>query len=300
MVCRKGEYFTDDEILKSLKEELTIQIRGLEDEISMIDEKLATYREDLAFVGHLADERHLDAADIERKLNQDLLNKKDEVRELQDRIAERTSRITHQKEDEASVKEKLHELEEDKSILLRIKELSDLAVEEETRYTENVQKEQRITGQIEELKRDAVRWNTTVSETEARMLAIANSIQDIQDKWQNYFKPYYPEDGKVDVSLDPKQKIQVALGQETEDVSRRDIEILTISDEVLETEFMAMYAVANKNAPDVEDKKKLVQALSQSMDRILHTIEKRGFRIWKYRHSYLPHPSSSYRHFLMN
>ena len=142
MVCRKGEYFTDDEILKSLKEELTIQIRGLEDEISMIDEKLATYREDLAFVGHLADERHLDAADIERKLNQDLLNKKDEVRELQDRIAERTSRITHQKEDEVSVKEKLHELEEDKSILLRIKELSDLAVEEETRYTENVQKEQ--------------------------------------------------------------------------------------------------------------------------------------------------------------
>ncbi len=279
MVCRKGEYFTDDEILKSLKEELTIQIRGLEDEISMIDEKLATYREDLAFVGHLADERHLDAADIERKLNQDLLNKKDEVRELQDRIAERTSRITHQKEDEASVKEKLHELEEDKSILLRIKELSDLAVEEEVRYTENVQKEQRITGQIEELKRDAVRWNTTVSETEARMLAIANSIQDIQDKWQNYFKPYYPEDGKVDVSLDPKQKIQVALGQETEDVSRRDIEILTISDEVLETEFMAMYAVANKNAPDVEDKKKLVQALSQSMDRILHTIEKRGVKL---------------------
>ena len=111
------------------------------------------------------------------------------------------------------------------------------------------------------------------------MLAIANSIQDIQDKWQNYFKPYYPEDGKVDVSLDPKQKIQVALGQETEDVSRRDIEILTISDEVLETEFMAMYAVANKNAPDVEDKKKLVQALSQSMDRILHTIEKRGVKL---------------------
>ena len=36
MVCRKGEYFTDDEILKSLKEELTIQIRGLEDEISLI------------------------------------------------------------------------------------------------------------------------------------------------------------------------------------------------------------------------------------------------------------------------
>lgn len=71
---------------------------------------------------------------------------------FQDRIAERTSRITHQKEDEASVKEKLHELEEDKSILLRIKELSDLAVEEETRYTENVQKEQRITGQIEELE----------------------------------------------------------------------------------------------------------------------------------------------------
>lgn len=51
-------------------------------------------------------------------MNQDLLNKKDEVRELQDRITERTSRITQQKEDEASVKEKLHELEEDKSILL--------------------------------------------------------------------------------------------------------------------------------------------------------------------------------------
>ncbi len=48
------------------------------------------------------------------------------------------------------------------------------------------------------------------------------------------FKPYYPEDGKVDVTLDPKQKIQVALGQEAEDVSRRDIEILAISDEVLD------------------------------------------------------------------
>ena len=40
---------------------------------------------------------------------------------------------------------------------------------------------------------------------------------------------------------------------------------------------MAMLAVSKEHAPDLEDKKKLMDALKKSMDRIQKTIEKRGF-----------------------
>lgn len=279
-VCRNHAFFTDDEILQKQKEEVTQQIRNLEEEISMIDEKLATYREDFAFVSHLADEKHLNAAETERKRSQDLRNKEDEIKNLQAEIAELSGRIARRQEEAEKVKEELQERKADADIFLHIHELNAFVSEEEARYSENLQKERRLSDKIEELKRDAVKWNTTVTETEGRLLAIANSIKDIQDKWTQYFKPYYPEDGQLDVALDSKQKIQMALGQQdAQTTAKRDIEVLTISDEALETEFMAMYAIANKNVPDIEDKKKLVHTLSQSMERILHMIEKRGVTI---------------------
>lgn len=67
-------------------------------------------------------------------------------------------------------------------------------------------------------------------------------------------------------------------------------ETLDISDERLEQEFMAMLAVSKEHAPDLEDKKKLMDALKKSMDRIQKTIEKRGFDM-----AYLPGQESSIR-----
>jgi hypothetical protein len=281
MVAREPEYYTDEKVVETLKKEIESQITALNEEIELINEKLATYREDLAFVSHLVDERFIGAADKEREYSQSIRNKKDEIKELKRLITELTGNAVRDNEVCLTLKANLKEIETDVNTLLRIEELNQSLKEEEARLTQAREDNSRLETTISALQGEAVKWNTTVNETTSKLDYIAHSIEDIEYKWTNYFEAYYPVGGKILNSKDIKQKISSALGREEniQDNETGEIEILDISDEELETEFMAMLSLARDKAPDIEDKKKLVDALSKSMDRMLRTIKKRGIEI---------------------
>ncbi len=253
-VCRDDKYFLDEDILHKLQDEVAREIKDIEDEeISLINEKLLTYREDLDFVSHFADTGYLDADEEEQRLSTRLLNKRDEIKNLEESIKELTGKQKSGEEELHALQEDLKDIEENKILLAKIDEIYGLIKKEESRVSENKERLSTLSEKISEINGDILKWTANINEDTAKLSSISESIKDIQYKWINCFKPYF-----------------------TEGV---ECEILDISDEALETEFMAMREIDSKNAPDIEDKKKLINALTQSMDRILRTIKKRGIEI---------------------
>lgn len=257
IIGRKKEYFTNEDTLNMLIGEAEGQINTLSEEIELINEKLVTYQEDLKFVNHLADDRLIGAAENERIYHQKLIEEKDRRDELARQISEHELKIKKAEEDIDSLKVELGELEKDSYTLQHIDEMVVMLSNEEEGIASDKETLKRTTKHIEELKSENVKWSTAVSETKSKLDAIAGAIDDIQFKWTEYFEAYMPEDESV-ITKTP---------------------LLDIEDEQLENEFMAMIAATRQQAPDLEDKKKLMEALSQSMIRIRKTIEKRGIDI---------------------
>lgn len=257
IIGRNKEYFTNEDTLNMLIGEAEGQINTLSEEIELINEKLVTYQEDLKFVNHLADDRLIGAAENERVYHQKLIEEKDRRDELARQISENELKIKKTEEDITSLKVELIEVEKDSYTLQHIDATVAMLRNEEESIVSDKDTLKRTTKRIDELKSENVKWSTTVSETKAKLDAIAGAIDDIQYKWTEYFEAYMPKDESV-IAKTP---------------------LLDIEDEQLENEFMAMIAATRQQAPDLEDKKKLMEALSQSMIRIRKTIEKRGIDI---------------------
>ncbi len=257
IIGRNKEYFTNEDTLNMLMRETEGQINALSEEIELINEKLVTYQEDLKFVNHLADDRLIGADENVRIYNQKLIEEKDRCDELARRISENELKIKNTEEDMESLKIEFGELEKDSYTLQHIDELVKMLSDEEAGIASDKDTLNRTNKRIDELKSENVKWSTTVNETKSKLAAIAGTIDDIQYKWTEYFESYMPEDESV-ISQMP---------------------LLETGDEQLENEFVAMISAARQQTPDLEDKKKLMEALSQSMNRMLKTIEKRGIDI---------------------
>lgn len=256
IIGRDSKYFMSKDSVEDARKANADKIASLTEEISLINEKLATYQEDLAFVTRLVDARYTGAEDRERELNQALLDKKDELETLKTSIKTTEIELKNNTERYGDLQQRQQNESDKRQTFVMIEQLSDLARPEEQRLAEYRQRKSELADKLSGMQSDVLKWSTTVGETEARLAGITRNIEDIQYKWTEYFEPYLPKSENAGSA-----------------------EILDISDEQLEQEFMAMLAVSKEHAPDLEDKKKLMDALKKSMDRIQKTIEKRGFNI---------------------
>lgn len=255
LVGRNADYFSNETVLEKLKEETGAAIMESEQEIALIHEKLAAYQEDLKFVHELADEKFIGAEEKEREAKQKLIHREDEIRNLKAETEAQAGSLSEQQKELENLRKQHTDLSQDARLLFHMDALTEkLRQEEECLHAANADYS-RAESRLEELKSEIVKWDTTVRETTARLETIAHNIEEIQLKWNRYFEPYYHEENPA------------------------RMEVLTIEDERLESEFMALYAIAEQEAPDVEDKKKLIEALSQSMQRTRRSIEKRGITL---------------------
>lgn len=260
VVGRDMSFFTSSENIDRLKLQNSERIKILEEEISLINDKLVTYQEDLAVVTRLMDDRFVLAEKRERELNHQLLDKKEELSELVAAIKSSELAIKEQTEKYGLLQSKKQSLTDRQQTLIMIEQLSDILRPEEERLSQYTSQKSELSARLSELKGELVKNTGRVGEAEAKLTVITQRIEDIKYKWTEYFEAYMPEN-------------QGSAGKAAAAYTKA----LDISDEQLEQEFMAMLAVSRENAPDIEDKKKLMDALRKSMDRIQRTIEKRGF-----------------------
>lgn len=252
-VHRDVKYFTDEDIRHQLIKDTQAEADRIYEEIDLINEKLSTYREDLNFVNKLVDSRYAGAEDKLRELDQEILEEQDKLKAAKGRQAELTGKAQRDREHLQELNKELEDITSDMNVYQQINELTNELAEAENRKKECNDKLSRLDKDIEEQRSDQLRWSTTVRDTSSKLLAIANSIDTIQKRWTEYYEDYYVKSG----------------------IS----EILTEEDEVLDARFMALRAVALNDAPDISDKKRLIDALETSRKRIEKTIQKRGIEI---------------------
>lgn len=271
VIGRDRKFFMSQDSIEDLRKANEDRISALSEEIDLINEKTETYQEDLAFVTRLVDIRYTGAEDRERELNQQLLEKKDELETLKTSIRNVEAAVKADTESYGDLQQRQQAEADRQQTFVMIDQLSDIVRPEEDRLAEYRQRKSDLTAKISELSGEVLKWSATVQETEAKLAGITKNIEEIQYKWTEYFEPYMPKTG-IPGSPD-----------NAEDVGNQDgepgayEELLDISDEQLEQEFMAMLAVAKEHAPDLDDKKMILETLQKSMDRIRKTIEKRGF-----------------------
>lgn len=271
VIGRDRKFFMSQDSIEDLKKANEDRISALSEEIDLINEKTETYQEDLAFVTRLVDIRYTGAEDRERELNQQLLEKKDELETLKTSIRNVEAAVKADTESYGDLQQRQQAEADRQQTFVMIDQLSDIVRPEEDRLAEYRQRKSDLTAKISELSGEVLKWSTTAQETEAKLAGITKNIEDIQYKWTEYFEPYMPKTG-IPGSSDNAEDAGSQDG-----VSGTYAEILDISDEQLEQEFMAMLAVAKEHAPDLDDKKMILETLQKSMDRIRKTIEKRGF-----------------------
>lgn len=271
VIGRDRKFFMSQDSIEDLKKANEDRISALSEEIDLINEKTETYQEDLAFVTRLVDIRYTGAEDRERELNQQLLEKKDELETLKTSIRNVEAAVKADTESYGDLQQRQQAEADRQQTFVMIDQLSDIVRPEEDRLAEYRQRKSDLTAKISELSGEVLKWSATVQETEAKLAGITKNIEEIQYKWTEYFEPYMPKTG-IPGSLDNAED---AGNQDGEPGAYE--ELLDISDEQLEQEFMAMLAVAKEHAPDLDDKKIILETLQKSMDRIRKTIEKRGF-----------------------
>ena len=271
VIGRDRKFFMSQDSIEDLRKANEDRISALSEEIDLINEKTETYQEDLAFVTRLVDIRYTGAEDRERELNQQLLEKKDELETLKTSIRNVEAAVKADTESYGDLQQRQQAEADRQQTFVMIDQLSDIVRPEEDRLAEYRQRKSDLTAKISELSGEALKWSATVQETEAKLAGITKNIEEIQYKWTEYFEPYMPKTG-IPGSPD---NVEDAGNQDGEPGAYE--ELLDISDEQLEQEFMAMLAVAKEHAPDLDDKKMILETLQKSMDRIRKTIEKRGF-----------------------
>lgn len=271
VIGRDRKFFMSQDSIEDLKKANEDRISALSEEIDLINEKTETYQEDLAFVTRLVDIRYTGAEDRERELNQQLLEKKDELETLKTSIRNVEAAVKADTESYGDLQQRQQAEADRQQTFVMIDQLNDIVRPEEDRLAEYRQRKSDLTAKISELSGEVLKWSATVQETEAKLAGITKNIEEIQYKWTEYFEPYMPKTG-IPGSSDNAED---AGSQDGEPGAYE--ELLDISDEQLEQEFMAMLAVAKEHAPDLDDKKMILETLQKSMDRIRKTIEKRGF-----------------------
>lgn len=253
IVGRDKKFFLSDTTISDIKKANDERINALREEIGLINEKLETYQEDLAFVTRLVDARYTGAEDRERELAQELRSKRDELAECGSSVKSLELAIKQDTERYGELQTRQQELADRQQTFVMIDQLSDILRPEEERLASCRQKKSELSARLSEIQGEVLKWKTNAAETEARLTGIAGSIEEIQRKWDEYFAPYMPEEMPENMPL------------------------VYITDEQLEREFMAMLEAAKEHLPDIEDKKKLMEALKLAMEQIERTIEKRGF-----------------------
>lgn len=179
IIGRDRKYFMSKDSIEDARKANADKIAGLTEEISLINEKLATYQEDLAFVTRLVDARYTGAEDRERELNQALLDKKDELEELKTSIKVTETELKNNTERYGDLQQSQQKESDRRQTFVMIEQLSDLARPEEQRLAEYKQRKSDLVAKLSGLQSDVLKWSTTVGETESKLAGLTRNIEDI-------------------------------------------------------------------------------------------------------------------------
>jgi len=247
-IAKDKSSFLEEDALAMEAGRLSKKLAEMQEELERFREMSATYDEDLNYTAKLTDAAFINAENEVQTGREAVLEHERKLTQLKDSTKHVKERSAKGEEELLKVEETLAANAKEQVKLAGIQAVSNLAdsVKEQLDYYQAECK--RLTRDTEEAasKLDAVRLQR--EEMEQQTVHLKEQMSEVLHDWETIYKDYYVEGSFQRVHLPEEQ---------------------------LKAEFLAAKAVVEQETIVLEDKKKLVAALSESMQRGLKMIERR-------------------------
>lgn len=252
LVAKDKNIFLEEDALAMEATRLEKKLSEMQEELERFKEMEVTYDEDLDYTAKLTDNAFLNAENEVQAGREWVLEHERKIQTLKADMERITAHSKKQREEADKLEEALLTNQREQVKLAGIEAKSDLADETKKQldfYAAEVKRLETDTAKAESEKEAAA---LKKAELESQIFHMEQQIKEMLADWENIYKDYYVE-GKFTA--------------------------VKIPEEQLKAEFMAAKAVVEQAAIVLEDKKKLIAALLESMQRGLKVIARRNINV---------------------
>lgn len=256
LIAKDRSTFLEEDALAMEATRLEKKLAELHEEMAHLEEMRITYDEDLDYTAKLSDAAFINAENEVQTGKELVLESKRRIEKLK---ADMERTLTHSRQQ----KEKLEQTEE--TLLTNQREQVKLAgIEAKSNLAEDTKKQLDFyCHEVKRLDNDTAKAESEreaaalrKEELEQQISHMQKQIAEVLSDWETIYKDYYMEDNNV-----------------------RNLTKVNIPEEQLKAEFLAAKAVVEQATIVLEDKKKLITALQESMQRGLKIIERRNVKL---------------------
>lgn len=248
LISKDKSSFLEEDALAMETTRLERKLLELNEELERFREMETTYEEDLDYTAKLTDGAFLNAENEVQAGKETVLEHQRNIQKLKEEMERLRLHSDKAKEEMDEAEKTLLANQQERVKLAGIEAVSNLA--DETKKQLDF-----YSAEVSRLEKDTEKAGTELEsvtlkkeEMEKQILHMEEQIKEVLADWENIYKAYYVEGRFSKVSL---------------------------SEEQLKAEFLAAKAVAEQATIVLEDKKKLIATLMESMQRGMKVIEKR-------------------------
>lgn len=252
LIAKDKNIFLEDNALAMEETRLEKKLSELQEELERAKEMETVYAEDMDYSARLTDAAILNAEKDIQLYKEMVLEQEQRTLHLAGEVERLYTGSMMQKEAAEQAEATLETNRSEQMKLAGIKGLSDLADETKEQldyYEAEVRRLEAETARLETEKEDVT---LKKEELTGQITYMEQQIAEVLTDWENIYKDYYAEDNLTAVDIPEEQ---------------------------LKAGFLAAKAVVEQAEVVLEDKKKLIAALSESMERGLKLIKRRGINV---------------------
>lgn len=248
-ISKSKARFTDEELLKQEREHLESEIKEAEGTVRRLTEMGLTYEEDMEYISSLGSSVSMEAMDAMNEKKAEVIALEKELTGYKDACHDLLLAIDQDEKASGAAAKELEKLRQTEKNLVAVKVVSDRIVKLDKERKESEAEAKRLADAEQRLKKSTEDARLILEDLSCRIASLEAGMAEREEEWNSLYADYY------------------AAG---------DYKELSLSDTELKAEFKAGKTVYEKENIVMADKKQLIEALSQSMQRLKRSIEKRG------------------------
>ncbi len=248
LISKDKSVFLEEDALAMEATRLQKKLSEVYEELDRAKELETTYDEDLDYTAKLTDAAFLNAEQEVQAGREALLEHERRVEALKKDMERIRTHSEKMKEDAEKLKNTLATNQKEQIKLAGIEAKSDLADDTKKQLDMYEAEVRRLTEDVAKAESEKESAALKCSDLEGQILHMEQQIADVLSDWESIYKDYYVE-GKFTA--------------------------VNISEEQLKAEFLAAKAIVEQATIVLEDKKKLIATLLESMQRGMRIIERR-------------------------
>lgn len=254
LIAKDKNTFLEEDALALEATRLEKKLSELNEELERFQEMRATYDEDLNYTAKLTDAAFLNAENEVQERKETILEYKRSIDSINAEVERIHVHSEKQKEEMEKAEEILLTNQREQVKLAGMEAKSDLAEETKKQLDFYTAEVKRLEGDTARAESEREAATLKAEELNQQISHMERQIAEVLSDWETIYKDYYVE-----------QEYKLTA--------------VNVSEEQLKAEFLAAKAVVERATVVLEDKKRLIATLQDSMQRELKIIERRGVKI---------------------